>query len=76
VAPPTPQQQLRRARFEGLIGIAAPFLDLVLVAGDRLSRIVSPDDDYIPVRAPAEALELGPARTTRADPGPSREIAD
>ena len=58
-----------------MIGLAAPFLDLVLVVGDRVSRVVSPDDDYIPIRAPSEALELGPAR-----PGPTeprrREIAD
>ena len=50
--PPTPQQQQRRARFEGIIGLAAPFLDLMLVVGDRVSRVVSPDDDYIPIRAP------------------------
>lgn len=58
-----------------MIGLAAPFLDLVLVVGDRVSRVVSPGDDYIPIRAPSEALELG-----RVRPGPSeprrREIAD
>ena len=58
-----------------MIGLAAPFLDLVLVVGDRVSRVVRPDDDYIPIRAPSEALELG-----RVRPGPSeprrREIAD
>jgi hypothetical protein len=73
VPPPTPQQQQRRAAFESVIGLAAPFLDLVLVAGDRISRIVGPDDDYIPIRAPADALEL--ERTQSARPG-RREIAD
>ncbi len=73
--PPTPQQQQRRARFEGIIGLAAPFLDLVLVVGDRVSRVVSPDDDYIPIRAPSEALELGRARSGPTEPR-RREIAD
>jgi hypothetical protein len=58
----TPQQPLRRQRFERLIGLAAPLFDLVLATGDRLSRIVGPDDDYIPIRAPGEAFELGAGR--------------
>jgi hypothetical protein len=74
--PPTPQQQLRRARLEGLIGAAAPFLDLVLAAGDRISRIVGPSDDYIPIRAPAEAFELGPTRPSRAERPSRGEVAD
>jgi len=61
MAPPTTRQQLRRARVEGLIGLAAPFLDLVLSAGDRVSRIVGGADDYIPVRPASEAVELGPS---------------
>lgn len=56
--PPTPRQQLRRARFETLIGVAAPVLDLVLSAGERVSRIVGREDDYIPIRASSEAFEL------------------
>jgi hypothetical protein len=58
----TPQQQLRRQRFERLIGLAAPLFDLVLATGDRVSRIVGRDDDYIPIRAPGEAFELGTGR--------------
>jgi hypothetical protein len=58
--PPTPRQQLRRARFEALIGVAAPALDLVLSAGERVSRIVGREDDYIPIRASSEAFELTP----------------
>jgi hypothetical protein len=76
VAPPTPQQQQRRAAFERLIGIAAPFLDLVLVAGERVSRIVSPEDDYIPIRSPAEAFELARGRPARSQGSSRREIAD
>jgi hypothetical protein len=45
-----------------LIGLAAPLLDLVLAAGDRVSRIVGPEDDYYPIRAPGEAFELGRAQ--------------
>ena len=70
----TPQQQMRRERFESLIGLAAPFLDLVLVVGDRVSRIVSPGDDYIPIRPPSEAFELQPAK--RDESAPARELTD
>jgi hypothetical protein len=76
VAPPTPQQQRRRAAFERLIGIAAPFLDVVLVAGERVSRIVSPEDDYIPIRSPAEAFELGRGRPSPPEASSRPEIAD
>jgi hypothetical protein len=58
----TPTQQLRRRRIERLIGVAAPVFDLVLAVGDRVSRIVGPEDDYIPIRAPSDAFELGRGR--------------
>lgn len=61
IAPPTPAQQRTRARFEALIGLGAPVLDLVLAAGERVSRILGPADDYIPIRAASDRLELGPA---------------
>jgi hypothetical protein len=55
----TPQQQRLREQFEGLIGAAAPFLDLVLGVGDRISRIVEPEDhEYYPVRSGTEASML------------------
>jgi hypothetical protein len=48
----TPGQQRTRARFETVIGAAAPFLDLVLAVGDRISRIAEPEDyEYYPVRS-------------------------
>ncbi len=51
----TPAQQRMRGRFEALIGLAAPALDLVLAVGERISRIAEPEDTgYYPVRPPAE----------------------
>ena len=60
--PSTPQQLQTRARFEALIGLTAPVFDLILTVGDRVSRVVAPEDDYVPVRAPADRLELGRAQ--------------
>jgi hypothetical protein len=49
--PLTPEQRRRRDQVETLIRLMAPGLNLVLAAGDRLSRIVQPqDDEYYPVR--------------------------
>lgn len=62
MSPITPEQQRLRARFESVIALAAPFLDLVLAAGDRVSRIVGPEDEYVPIRAPGEAFDLQAAR--------------
>jgi hypothetical protein len=62
--PSTPQQLRTRARFEALIGLGAPVLDLVLSVGDRISRVVAPEDDYVPVRAAADRLELGRGQPT------------
>jgi hypothetical protein len=57
----TPQQRIWRDRVEALIGVAAPVLDLVLNAGDRISRTLAPGrSDYYPIRASTEAFELGP----------------
>jgi hypothetical protein len=48
----TPDQRRKRERVETLISIAAPVLNLVLAFGDRLSRIVEPEDsEYYPVRS-------------------------
>ena len=47
----TPVQRARRSRVERAIRIAEPALNLVLAAGERLSRLVQPrDDDYYPPR--------------------------
>ena len=64
--PSTPQQLRARARFEALIGLAAPALDLLLSTGERLSRLIAPEDrDYYPIRPADEALELGAAQRGR-----------
>ena len=72
MAIPTPQQVRTRERFEGLIALAAPVLDLVLAAGDRLSRVAGPEDEYYPIRPPGEAFELSPVpRSEDPDEPPS-----
>jgi hypothetical protein len=51
VAPLTPDQRRTRDRVEGLIRLMAPGLNLVLAVGERLSRIVEPEDaEYYPIR--------------------------
>jgi hypothetical protein len=65
--PTTPGQRIWQGRFEALIGVAAPALDLLLNAGDRASRLLLSDDsDYYPIRPAAEAFELDEARKRRA----------
>jgi len=55
VATLTPEQRRRREQVESLIALAAPFLNLVLAAGERLSRLVEPEDhEYYPPRGGGE----------------------
>ena len=69
----TPQQQRRREQIEGLIAAAAPFLDLVLGVGERISRIVEPEDhEYYPVRSGGEAIPLGDRAGRNTETGPDR----
>ena len=44
--------QLRtRRRVEGVIRVMAPMLDVVLAVGERVSKVVEPEDsDYYPPR--------------------------
>jgi hypothetical protein len=61
VAPLTPEQRRTRDRVEMLIRLIAPGLNLVLGAGERLSRVVAPsDDEYYPVRPGTIDPELPP----------------
>ena len=61
--PESTYQQLRtRARFEALIGLGAPILDLMLAVGERVSRVAGREDDYIPIRPASDRLELSSAR--------------
>jgi len=51
MAPLTPDQVRRRERVESLIRLAAPGLNLVLAVGERVSRLVEPEDhEYYPPR--------------------------
>jgi hypothetical protein len=62
MAPMTPGQLRTRRRVEGVIRVIAPALDLVLAAGDRISRVVERED-----------VEYYPPRVTRgADRSPQR----
>jgi hypothetical protein len=75
--PSTPQQVLRRERVEGLIALAAPFLDLLLSAGDRISKVVGPEDEYYPIRSAGESFSLpGSEPDDAADPEFARSVPD
>jgi hypothetical protein len=59
----TADQIRTRDRVESLIRLMAPGLNLILAAGERLSRVVEPDDpEYYPAR---EQHEETVASTTR-----------
>jgi len=59
----TPEQRRRRDQVEAVIRFIAPALNLMLAAGDRLSRIVGPDDDeYYPIRSGRIDPQIGPQR--------------
>jgi hypothetical protein len=55
--PPLSPDQLRtRRRIESLIRLMTPALDALLAVGDRVSRIVEPEDvDYYPPRVRRDA---------------------
>ena len=60
----TQRQLANRRRVEGVIGLAAPLLDVLLYAGDRLSRVAGRNDiDPEPPR-----LGRRPARTPLGGP--------
>jgi hypothetical protein len=55
-------ERTRRSRVEGLIAVAAPFLDVVLGIGERISRIAEPTDhDYSPIRPGGDRPPFEPA---------------
>ncbi len=56
MAPLTPDQLRTRQRIEGVIRLAAPALDLVLAVGERISKVVEPEDvEYYPPRVTRES---------------------
>jgi hypothetical protein len=62
MAPLTADQLRTRRRVESVIRVIAPALDLVLAAGDRISRVVEPDDvEYYPPRV-TRGAETTPER--------------
>ena len=64
----TPSQLVRRRRIEGALRLASPFLDLVLAAGDRVSRVAGRNE--IDPEPPRRALPAD-ARTSLGG-GPDR----
>ena len=62
----TPDQLRTRHRIEGLIRLMTPALDAVLAVGERISRIVEPEDhEYYPPRATRVTDETGqPPKTS------------
>ncbi len=59
MAQPSPTQLAWRRRVESGLTLVAPALDLLLAAGDRLSRAVERDDlDWVP---PRRSLPARPA---------------
>jgi hypothetical protein len=66
--PPTAAQRRNVQRAERVIGLAAPFLDLLLAVGDRISRIAEPEDhEYYPVRT--EGMPQPEGRAGDEQPG-------
>ena len=68
VAPPTATQLAWRARIESVLRVAGPALDLVLAAGDRLSRVV---DRQAPLPEPVRPIALPPQRAVGAGTAPA-----
>ena len=63
----TPDQRRTRERVETVISLAAPFLNVVLAVGERISRIAEPEDsEYYPVRTGLTEGEAPAAKTPRA----------
>jgi hypothetical protein len=68
VAPPSPTQLAWRRRIEAGLRIAAPALDLLLAAGDRVSRAVDRGDDErdtLPAGPVPPGRRVGPGSAAR-----------
>jgi hypothetical protein len=67
MAQPSPTQLAWRRRIEVGLAIVAPALDLLLTAGDRLSRAVERDDlDWVPPRRALGSPAASETPTTRS----------
>ena len=61
MAPLTPDQVRTRERVESLIRLAAPGLNLLLAVGERVSRLVEPEDhEYYPPRTRGDVPQPAP----------------
>ena len=58
----TPGQLRTRQRIEGVIRLMTPALDAVLAVGERISRVVEPED-----------VECYPPRVTHESPPPPKK---
>ena len=67
MAPPSPTQLQWRRRIEAALRVVAPALDLLLAAGDRVSRAVDRGDGERDSLPPAPV----PPRRRRARPDPA-----
>ena len=66
MAPLTPDELRTRERVEALIKVASPALNLVLAIGERVSRLVEPEDnEYYPPRTSAPAAEAEQASASK-----------
>jgi hypothetical protein len=66
----SPEQRRTRARVETLIRLMSPALNLVLAAGERISRIVEPvDHEYYPPRSGQVEPPPAPASVERQASG-------
>lgn len=69
MAPLTPSQARTRDRVETLIALMAPALTAVLAVGDRVSRIVQPEDhEYYPARPMGEGEPTPEDIVTASEP--------
>jgi hypothetical protein len=68
VATPTPSQLQWRRRLEAVLRVVEPGLNLLLAAGDRLSRVV--DRDGLDTPAPPRRVDTpdAPRRVTAGPP--------
>jgi len=63
MTPLTPEELRTRERVETVIRLAAPALNLVLAVGERVSRIVEPEDtEYYPPRPTGSGSPIPPER--------------
>lgn len=68
MAPLTPDQVRRREQVESLIRLAAPALNLLLATGERVSRLMEPEDhEYYPPRTRSGEPQSAPPRSGQSD---------